>query len=68
MIFAIVSALKTLTAQFKNADIGALAGRRVKMKFMLDNAKLYSVTVDGRPFLHNFPQKSVNLPYKYEEK
>lgn len=54
--------------QFKNADIGALAGRRIKMKFMLDNAKLYSVTVDGRPFLHNFPQKSVNLPYKYEEK
>ena len=54
--------------KFKNADIAALAGRRIKMRFMLDNARLYSVTVGGRPFLHDSPQKSVNLPYKYQEK
>ena len=54
--------------KFKNADTAALAGRRIKMKFMLDDARLYSVTVDGRPFLHDSPQKSVNLPYKYQEK
>ena len=60
--------IKDCKLKFKNADTAALAGRRIKMKFMLDNARLYSVTVDGRPFLHDSPQKSVNLPYKYQEK
>ena len=53
--------------KFKNADLSSLIGKRIKLSFCLDGARLYSVTLNGKPFLNRHAQQSVNLPYKFKE-
>ena len=47
---------------FKNADTDALKGKRIRFALRIDNALLYSVSFEGRPFLHNRPQYGFNDP------
>lgn len=48
---------------FRSASLDSLSGRRVRFAIRLNNALLYSVSFEGRPFLHaSRPQHSFNDP------
>lgn len=47
---------------YKVSNINDLIGKRIRFKIRLNNAKLFSLSFNGKLFLHNAPQKSINLP------
>lgn len=47
---------------FKNADTDDIRGKRVRFAIRLDNALLYALEFNGKPFLYTNVQKSFNDP------
>jgi len=47
---------------FRSASLDSLVGKRLRFAIRLENARLYSITFEGRPFIHRDPQYSFNDP------
>ena len=47
---------------YKNADVNTLCKKQIRFAIRLDNALIYSMSFEGKPFLHSRPQMSFNNP------
>lgn len=50
--------------RYINSDLNELIGKKIRFKIQLNNAMLFSMRFNGKPFIHNVPQISVNLPFQ----
>ena len=52
---------------YRSADLDSLYGKKLRFAIRLENAKLFSLSFEGRPYLHRTPQHSFHDPRPMRE-